>query len=125
MSIPMTVAIPVEVVEAPLLATVITSGWRGENDGVPDSVALSWIKDRPIEHVSLALLEYIVPRTLSKDELPDYIKCCDRAETLFAARKDRANLLMAGPDDRHKNFKELETPAHELCAALRNPLGAA
>ena len=93
--------------------------------GVADSVMLRSIDQKPWGPGSTTLLEQIDPARLPAADMPTYIRLCDRAESAFAARRDEATLLMAGPSDRGKNYREVETPAHELSAALRIPLGAA
>jgi hypothetical protein len=98
---------------------------RHRDDKARASRLLSRVDDQPFEPWSAAALGKINPALLSKDQLPTYIKACDRVKSAFDAKRDRATLLMAGPNDRGKNLRELETPAHELCAALRIPLGAA
>jgi len=93
--------------------------------GDADSVMLHSIDQKPWGPGSTTLLEQIDPARLPAADMPTYIRLCDRAESAFAARRDEATLLMAGPSDRGKNYREVETPAHELSAALRIPLGAA
>lgn len=93
--------------------------------GVADSAVLHALDEQPWEPGAAAMLDRIDPARLSEADLPIYIKLCDRAESVFAERRDRATLLMAGPSDKGKNYREVETPAHELSAALRIPLGAA
>jgi len=95
------------------------------DDGVADSAVLHALDEQPWEPGSAALLERVDPARLPAADMPLYIKLCDRAESVFAARRDQATLLMAGPSDKGKNYREVETPAHELSAALRIPLGAA
>lgn len=82
---------------------------------------LSWIDGRPLGEWSVSMLDAIDPRSLDKADLPTYIKACDRVESRFAAKRDRATLLLAGQDDRNRNFREVETPTHELCAPPRLP----
>jgi hypothetical protein len=93
--------------------------------GVADSVVLQWLDEQPWEPGSATVLEQIDSARLPEADLPTYIKLCDRAESVFAARRDRATFLIAGPSDKGKNYREVETPAHELSAALRIPLGTA
>jgi len=109
----------------PLDALARTKVVSGPGLAVLDAMRLAWIDDERFGPREITMLSAIDPTKLAKAELPTYIKNCDRAESIFAARRDRATLLMAGPDDRGKNYRELETPAHELCVALRIPLGAA
>ncbi|HEX4654261.1 MAG TPA: hypothetical protein VH274_00825, partial [Mycobacteriales bacterium] len=125
MSLVVEVEVPSEVLLEPLAPALTDELIWNTDKAVPDAVALAWIDGRPFGQWSLALLEGIDPVNLPASEVPTYIKACDRAESLFAARKDRATLLMAGPSDARKNFRDVMTPAHELSVALRIPLGAA
>lgn len=125
MSLELPVAIPLEVLAEPVPAVLTDDRIWDTDKAVPDAVALSWIESRPLEQWSLALLEQIDIANLPPSEVPTYIKMCDRAESLFAAKRDRATLMMAGPSDAKKNYREVMTPAHELAVALRIPLGAA
>src|SRR4051812_18556590 len=123
MPLELPVEVPAEVLSEPLPSALSDARVWDTDKAVPDAVALSWIAGHPLEQWSVALLEGIDPANLPASELPAYIKECDRTESMFAARRDRATLLMAGPSDQGKNFREVETPAHELSVALRIPLG--
>jgi len=125
MSLHVPVEVPTEVLCEPLAPALTGPDVWDTDDAIPDAVALAWIDDKPFGQWSLTLLSGIDPAKLPESELPTYIKNCDRAESVFAARRDRATLLMAGPSDARKNYREFLTPAHELSVALRIPLGAA
>jgi len=125
MSLELPVEVPPEVLLEPLVVPLTDERIWDTDKAVPDEVALAWIDSQPLGAWSLAMLEQIDPADLFESAMPTYIKACDRAESFFAARRDRATLLMAGPSDSGKNFREFQTPAHELAVALRIPLGAA
>ena len=125
MSLELPLAVPMEVLTEPLTPALTDERIWDTDKAVPDAVALAWIESRPMETWSVALLHQIDDANLPDSELPTYIKMCDRAESMFASKRDRATARMAGPSDAGKNYREVMTPAHELAVALRIPLGAA
>ena len=107
MSLELPIAIPLEVLAEPVPAVLTDERIWDTDKAVPDAVALAWIESRPLEQWSLALLAQIDVVNLPESEVPTYIKVCDRAESMFAAKKDRATLVLAGPSDARKNFREV------------------
>ena len=115
---------PTTVYSAPLDDPWLHSSmWDGER--FPDAVALRWVDAEPFAEWSLALFGRIDPTQLPKQDLPTYISLSQRAQTWLAARQSRATVAMAGLSDKGKKFKDVDTGAHELVAALKIPLGAA
>lgn len=124
MSLGLPVEVPTEVLLEPLPVTLTGPEVWDTDQAVPDPVVLVWIESQPMTAWSLAMLEQVNPERLPDTSLPLYLKLCDRAESLFAARRDRATFLLAGTSDSRKSFREFQTAPHELAVALRIPLGA-
>lgn len=124
MSLGFAVEVPTTVLSAPLDDPWLDTTAQ-TSDGLPDSVALRWIDAEPFTEWSFALLGRIDPQRLPKQDLPTYISLSQRAESWLGARRSRATVAMAGLSDKGKRFKDVDTGAHELVAALRIPLGAA